>query len=119
MWDACRDGLVLGQVNRHDVLVMGEVGRIMVERPYADWLSVRFCSSSSTLTTPSSPSETEGWLLERENREKRMPPMPFPMLAAPVVVEGDTKRDTLGRVSFQSKTPIMVGRLFFISVFIS
>ncbi|TNN54660.1 hypothetical protein EYF80_035142 [Liparis tanakae] len=70
-------------------------GTETVERPYADWLSVRFCSSSSTLTTPSRPKETEGWLLERENREKRMPPMPFPMLAAPVVVVegGETQRE--------------------------
>lgn len=65
------------------VSIVGEVGRIMVERPYADWLSVRFCSSSSVLVPPSSPKDTEGWLLERENRENRMPPMPFPMLAAP------------------------------------
>lgn len=71
---------------------VGEVGRIMVERPYADWLSVRFCSSSSVLTPPSSPNDTDGWLLEREKREKRMPPMPFPMLAAPTVREYEGER---------------------------
>jgi len=64
---------------------MGEVGRIKVERPYAEWLSVLFCSSSSVLAPPSRPRDTEGWLLEREKREKRIPPMPFPMLAAPML----------------------------------
>ena len=73
---------------------MGEVGRAMVERPYADWLSVRFCSSSSVFVPPSSPKDTEGWLLEREKREKRMPPMPFPMLAAPTLsVDGERERE--------------------------
>lgn len=66
-----------------NVSAVGEVGRVMVERPYADWLSDRFCSSSSVFVPPSSPKDTEGWLLEREKREKKMPPMPFPMLAAP------------------------------------
>lgn len=66
---------------------VGEVGRVMVERPYADWLSDRFCSSSSVFVPPSSPKDTEGWLLEREKREKKMPPMPFPMLAAPTLRE--------------------------------
>lgn len=62
----------------------------MVESPYADWLSVRFSSSSSVLAPPSRAMDTEGWLLEREKREKRMPPMPLPMLAAPAIrVEGD------------------------------
>lgn len=77
---------------------MGEVGRIRVERPYADWLSVRFCSSSSVFAPPSSPKDTEGWLLEREKREKRMPPMPFPMLAAPILSverKRETKREML------------------------
>lgn len=64
---------------------MGEVGLVMVDRPYADWLSVRFSSSSSVLAPPSSPMDTEGWLLDREKREKRMPPMPLPMLAAPAM----------------------------------
>lgn len=59
----------------------------MVESPYADWLSVRFCSSSS------SPKDTEGWLLEREKREKRMPPMPFPILAAPTSSAGGRGRE--------------------------
>lgn len=72
-------------MNVRDVSVVGEVGRAMVERPYADWLSVFFCSSSSVFAVPSSPKDTEGWLLERENLEKRMPPMPFPMLAAPIM----------------------------------
>lgn len=76
--------------NSRDVSAVGEVGRTMEERPYADWLSVRFCSSSSALAPPSSPKDTEGWLLEREKREKRMPPMPFPMLAAPKVRERKT-----------------------------
>lgn len=58
----------------------------MVERPYADWLSVCFWSSSSGFAAPSSPKDTEGWLLEREKREKRIPPMPFPMLAAPSIL---------------------------------
>lgn len=62
---------------------VGEVGRVIEESPYADWLSVCFCSSSSVFATPSSPRDTEGWLLEREKREKRMPPMPLPILAAP------------------------------------
>lgn len=72
--------------------VVGEVGLIMVERPYADWLSVRFCSSSSVFAPPSSPKDTEGWLLEREKREKRMPPMPFPMLAAPTMSDEGRER---------------------------
>lgn len=72
-------------MNVHEVSVVGEVGRAMVERPYADWLSARFCSSSSLFVPPSSPKDTEGWLLEREKREKRMPPIPFPMLAAPTL----------------------------------
>lgn len=59
----------------------------MVESPYADWLSVRFSSSSSVLAPPSSAMDTEGWLLEREKREKRMPPMPLPILAAPAIRE--------------------------------
>lgn len=42
---------------------------------------------------PSSPKDTEGWLLEREKREKRMPPMPFPMLAAPTLsVDGRERK---------------------------
>lgn len=59
----------------------------MVESPYADWLSVRFSSSSSVLAPPSRAMDTEGWLLEREKREKRMPPMPLPILAAPAIRE--------------------------------
>lgn len=62
---------------------MGEVGRVMVESPYDDWLSLRFSSSSSAFATPSTPKDTDGWLFERENREKRIPPNPFPILAAP------------------------------------
>lgn len=65
-----------------------------MESPYADWLSVRFCSSSSVLAPPSSPKDTEGWLLEREKREKRMPPMPLPILAAPtLIVEGREREE--------------------------
>lgn len=99
--------------------VTGDVGRIRVERPYADWLSVRFCSSSSALAPPSSPKETDGWLLEREKREKRMPPMPFPMLAAPilVLVAGDTKRDMLGGMTCHGRTKRVVDRTTF-SLFI-
>ncbi len=77
----------------------------MVERPYADWLSVRFCSSSSAFAPPSSPKDTEGWLLEREKREKRMPPMPFPMLAAPTSsVEREKKKDYAKWGVVQNKT---------------
>lgn len=73
---------------------VGEVGLAIVERPYADWLSVRFCSSSSVFDPPSSPNDTEGWLFEREKREKRMPPMPFPMLAAPTLsVDSERERE--------------------------
>lgn len=71
------------RINLHNVSPVGDVGRVMVERPYDDWLSVRFSSSSSAFATPSTPKDTEGWLFERENLEKRMPPIPFPMLAAP------------------------------------
>ena len=92
-------------MNSHDVSVVGEVGRVMVERPYADWLSVRFCSSSSVFGPPSRPKDTEGWLLEREKREKRMPPMPFPMLAAPKLrVEGrETRKKYAESDAFQNK----------------
>lgn len=71
------------------------MGRVMVDRPYADWLSVRFSSSSSVLAPPSRPMDTEGWLLEREKREKRMPPMPLPILAAPAT---RMERDNVSRV---------------------
>lgn len=79
----------------------------MVESPYADWLSVRFCSSSSVLAPTSSPKDTEGWLLEREKREKRMPPMPLPILAAPTLsVEGrerERKKKRYARDVVQNK----------------
>lgn len=63
---------------------MGDVGRVITERSFATWLSAGFCSSSSVMVPPSTAPDTEDWLLEREKREKKMPPMPFPMLAAPI-----------------------------------
>ena len=105
-------------MNLHDVSVVGEVGRVIVERPYADWLSARFCSSSSVFAAPSRPKVTEGWLLEREKREKRMPPIPFPMLAAPKLRNCGWKRERerekkniLGRMWFRARQ-IMVVMLF-------
>ena len=71
-------------MNVRDVSATAGPDWAIVERLYADWLSAFFGSSPSAVAAPSSnPKDTEGWLLERENREKRMPPMPLPMLAAP------------------------------------
>ena len=66
---------------------MVEVDGDMAGSPFADWLSTGLLGSSpSEVEPPSTPPHTEGWLLERENRENRISPMPFPILAAP----GDT-----------------------------
>ena len=86
------------EVNIRDVSAMVEVDWAIVERPYADWLSAFFGSSPSAAAAASSnPRDTEGWLLERENRENRMPPMPLPILAAPTHErEGERERGREG-----------------------
>ena len=62
-------------MHRPAVSIMLDADWDMVDSPYADWLF------SSLSTIPES--TPEGWLLEREKRENNIPPMPFPMLAAP------------------------------------